>query len=124
MDFVEMVYAVSARFPKEELYGLASQVRRAAVSIPCNIAEGQGRQAPRDFHRFLSIAYGSLREVETQILTTDGRSRRNRSPSQRTNELPVTQNLTAPHLPPTIYCLLPTTYCTLPSTHLLPGAKS
>jgi four helix bundle protein len=71
MDFVEMVYGVSGRFPKEELYGLTSQVRRAAVSIPCNIAEGQGRRAPRDFQRFLSIAYGSLREVETQILIAE-----------------------------------------------------
>ena len=54
--------------PREEIYALTSQVRRAAVSIPSNIAEGQGRRTTSDFLRHLSIAYGSLREVETQIL--------------------------------------------------------
>jgi four helix bundle protein len=68
MDLVEEVYRVSSSFPREEIYGLTSQVRRAAVSIPSNIAEGQGRRTTPDFLRHLSIAYGSLREVETQIL--------------------------------------------------------
>lgn len=68
MDLVEEVYTASRTFPREEMYGLMSQVRRAAVSIPSNIAEGQGRRTTPDFLRHLSIAYGSLREVETQVL--------------------------------------------------------
>lgn len=68
MDLVEEVYKVSRSFPREEIYGLTSQVRRAAVSIPSNIAEGQGRRTTADFLRHLSIAYGSLLEVETQTL--------------------------------------------------------
>ena len=68
MDLVEMVYHATKGFPKEEVYGLTSQVQRAAVSIPSNIAEGQGRTSNREFQNFLSIAHGSVREVETQIL--------------------------------------------------------
>ena len=68
MDLVEMVYKVTASFPKQELFGLTAQLRKAAVSIPSNIAEGQGRQSDREFHHFLRISHGSLREVETQIL--------------------------------------------------------
>lgn len=67
MDLVEEVYIASKNFPREEIYGLTSQLRRAAVSIPSNIAEGQGRRTTPDVLRHLSIAYGSLREVETQI---------------------------------------------------------
>src|SRR5438067_13253580 len=68
MDLVEEVYKLSRAFPREEVYGLTSQIRRAAVSVPSNIAEGQGRRTTADFVKYLSIAYGSLREVETQAL--------------------------------------------------------
>lgn len=68
MDLVEMVYRVTGKLPNSELYGLTSQLRRAAVSVPSNIAEGQGRSTTRDFLNFLSIANGSLKEVETQVL--------------------------------------------------------
>ena len=68
MDLVEEIYRSTKDFPREELYALTNQIRRAAVSIPSNIAEGQGRRTTADFLRHLSIAYGSLRELETQAL--------------------------------------------------------
>ena len=67
IDLVENVYRQTAGFPRQELYGLTTQIRRAAVSIPSNIAEGQGRHTTPDFLRFLAIANGSLKEVETQF---------------------------------------------------------
>jgi four helix bundle protein len=67
MGFVSEVYRATQGFPREELYGLSSQLRRAAVSVPSNIAEGQAHYSPREFHRFLSHARGSL-EIETQIM--------------------------------------------------------
>ncbi|HMC63380.1 MAG TPA: four helix bundle protein [Gemmataceae bacterium] len=71
MDFVVAVYKACACFPREELFGLTAQVRKAAVSVPSNIAEGQGRDTTRDFLHFLSIARGSLQEVETQLLLAE-----------------------------------------------------
>jgi four helix bundle protein len=68
IDLVEAVYRATLGFPREETYGLTSQIRRAVVSIPSNIAEGQGRNTRRDFVNFLCIARGSLKEVETQII--------------------------------------------------------
>ena len=62
------VYAITKRFPQEETYGLAQQMRRAAVAIPSNIAEGYGRQSSKEYRQFLSVAYGSLCELETQYL--------------------------------------------------------
>jgi four helix bundle protein len=67
MDLVEQVYKETRAFPKQEMYGLTAQVRRAAVSVPSNIAEGQGRHSDGDFSRHLSIAHGSLCELETQL---------------------------------------------------------
>ncbi|HLZ41682.1 MAG TPA: four helix bundle protein [Candidatus Sulfotelmatobacter sp.] len=68
MILVVQVYRATRTFPKDELYGLTSQLRRAAVSVPSNIAEGQARYSRREFHHFLSNARGSLAEVETQIM--------------------------------------------------------
>ena len=68
MRLVQAVYVLSNRFPQDERYGLTSQIRRAAVSVPSNIAEGQGRDSTREFIHHLSMAYGSLMEVETQAL--------------------------------------------------------
>lgn len=62
------IYSLTKDFPKEEMYGLVSQIRRSAVSIPSNIAEGQARKYHQQFSHFLSIAQGSLAELETQII--------------------------------------------------------
>jgi len=62
------IYRATQRFPKEELYGLTSQLRRSSSSIPCNIAEGCGRRGNGEFHKFLQIATGSASEVEYQLL--------------------------------------------------------
>ena len=67
MNLTEAVYAVTRTFPQIELYALANQLQRAAVSIPSNIAEGHARNTTRDYLRFVSIAMGSLAEIETQI---------------------------------------------------------
>lgn len=68
MQLAKEMYSFTREFPKEELYGLTSQIRRASVSIPANIAEGYGRDNPGDYSRFLQIAQGSLKELETLVL--------------------------------------------------------
>ena len=68
MDLVTDIYRVTQSFPRDELYGLTSQLRRAAVSVPSNIAEGQARFSRKEFHQFLSHARGSLVETETQLM--------------------------------------------------------
>lgn len=71
MDIVADVYKLTGKFPKEELYGLTSQVRRAAVSIPANIAEGFRRYHPKEHKQFLAIAMGSAAELETELLLAE-----------------------------------------------------
>ena len=68
MELVTAVYAATSHWPREEQFGLIAQVRRAAVSVPSNIAEGHGRFGPREFLHHLSMSFGSLCEVETQLL--------------------------------------------------------
>jgi four helix bundle protein len=68
IKLAKTVYQLTLKFPKQETYALADQIRRAAVSVPSNIAEGQARKAPADFKRFLHIALGSLAEVDTQLV--------------------------------------------------------
>ena len=68
MELATEVYRLTAGFPKEEKYGLTSQIRRAAVSIPSNIAEGAGRNSKKEFVQFLAISNGSSYELQTQLL--------------------------------------------------------
>jgi len=68
MDLVELVYQLSSKFPSDERFGLTSQMRRAAISIPSNIAEGSARKGNKEFIQFLMISLGSLSELETQYL--------------------------------------------------------
>ncbi len=68
MELVSAVYKLTRTFPGSERFGLASQIQRSAVSIPSNIAEGQGRLATKEFRQFLGVARGSLKELETQLL--------------------------------------------------------
>ncbi|WP_298312265.1 four helix bundle protein [uncultured Aquimarina sp.] len=67
MTLVNNIYLETTKFPKEEIYGLTSQIRRASVSIPSNIAEGYDRQSKKEYIRFLNIAISSLFEVQTQL---------------------------------------------------------
>ena len=73
MELVAAIYDATDRFPSHELYGLVSQLRRAAVSVPSNIAEGKAHFSNRDFVRFLRHARGSLAEIETQLLIAEQR---------------------------------------------------
>lgn len=71
MDLVDMVYSLTKNFPKEEIYGLTNQVRRSAVSIPSNIAEGAGRNSNSQFQNFLSYSNGSTLELDTQLIISN-----------------------------------------------------
>ena len=68
IDFVEAVYRIAASFPRSEEYGLVSQLKRAAISIPSNIAEGSVKRSSLDFIRFINISRGSVAEIETQLI--------------------------------------------------------
>jgi len=71
MDLVTEIYSVTTSFPKEELYGLTSQMRRSVVSIPSNIAEGAARKSDREMSKFLHISLGSIAELETQVIISE-----------------------------------------------------
>ena len=71
MLLVERVYKISANFPRQETYGLTSQMRRAAISIPSNLSEGAARNGNREYVNFVGIALGSLAELETQSVIAD-----------------------------------------------------
>jgi len=73
MELVRLVYELTDKFPREERFGLTIQIRKAVVSVPSNIAEGQGRNSTKEFINHLSIAYGSLMETETQNLIAEMR---------------------------------------------------
>ena len=68
IELVVEIYEITKKFPKEEIYGLTSQIRRCAISIPSNIAEGSARQSDRELIQFLYMALGSLSELETQLI--------------------------------------------------------
>lgn len=70
IELTILIYELTSKFPKSELYGTVSQMRRAAVSIPSDIAEGYGRKSRKGYHQFISIAYGSALELETQLIIT------------------------------------------------------
>lgn len=74
MELVNFIYEVTKNFPKDEIFGLTNQIKRAVVSVPSNIAEGAGRNSNQQFIQFLSISNGSLLELETQLLIAKNQS--------------------------------------------------
>jgi four helix bundle protein len=71
ISFVEQIYKDTKKFPREDIYGLTSQIRRVAISFPSNIAEGAARSSAKEYIQFLYIALGSLSEIETQLIIAD-----------------------------------------------------
>lgn len=87
MDLAEDVYRVTSGFPREELYRMTSQLTRAAISVPANIAEGHARGTRRDYANFLAIAKGSLMETETFLMLADRLGYSKQNPIDRTMSL-------------------------------------
>lgn len=87
MELVTEIYKLTDKFPKEEIYGIISQMKRCAISIPSNIAEGRRRDGKKEFRRFLIIAYGSGAELETQIEISKRLKFLNESEFKKTDEL-------------------------------------
>jgi four helix bundle protein len=90
IDMVTQVYRITNSFPKEELYALTNQIRRSAVSVPSNIAEGAGRSADKEFLQFLNYATGSLSELETQMIIAYNLGYINAEQKELVNELLAT----------------------------------
>ena len=86
IDFVTEIYRITGFFPKDELYGLISQIRRASVSIASNIAEGNSRRSKPDYLQFLKIARGSCAEVETQLIISRNLNYLNEENYKKLNE--------------------------------------
>lgn len=84
MDLAVECYRLTGAFPANEVYGMTSQIRRAATAVPANVAEGRGRRSTGDYIRFLDIAYGSLMELETQLILAN---RLDYMPSRTTDAL-------------------------------------
>jgi len=87
IDMVTTIYKLTSHFPKEELYGLTNQMRRAAVSVPSNIAEGAGRNSSKELLMFLSYAKGSLSELETQLIIAHNLGYLNQEQKQDIDEI-------------------------------------
>lgn len=87
IELVVAIYSLTKSYPKEELFGLMSQMRRAAVSIPSNIAEGAGRNHDKEFQQFLYIALGSVAELDTQLLLSERLEYVTRSEFEELNNL-------------------------------------
>jgi four helix bundle protein len=83
INLVTNIYQITNDFPRDELFGITSQMRRAAVSIPSNIAEGAARNSTKEFNKFLSIALGSASELETQILISKNLNYLNSNSSEK-----------------------------------------
>jgi four helix bundle protein len=87
MDIVEMIYGMTENIPKSELYGLTNQIRKSAVSIPSNIAEGAARSSDKEFAQFLYIALGSAAELETQLLLAERLKFIRKAPTNELDEI-------------------------------------
>jgi four helix bundle protein len=93
MEFVQNIYRITREFPKEEQYGLSAQMRRSAISIPSNIAEGAARNSKKEFKQFLYISLGSAAEIETQLEIAEGLGYISNGKSLQTNIMEIRKML-------------------------------